>query len=186
MSIPEQITESQKANIVSLPYRVGLWVSLSDQTGGIQADDKELVALSNIIDGFAGDVFGSELVQYIMRETLSRRQSWENWAANIGDVPGDCRKAVDVLAEHVEPKEVAAYAARLIEIGEAVALAFREREELDSVVQKSAAYMAYGCLRLRAKVKKRRCPSFGEFLNISADERKALEKLALTLGTVYI
>jgi hypothetical protein len=186
MSIPEQLSESEKANIISLPYRVGLWVSRSDAAGGSEADEQELTALANIIDGFAGEVFGSELVQHIMSATLARRGEWASWADNIGDIPKDCRTAAEALAAHVELREVAAYTARLMEIGEAVALAFREQEEPDTLPRKISAYSTYGLLKLKARLKKRSCKSFEEFLNISTAERKALEKLAAAMGTAYI
>ncbi|MCB1563205.1 MAG: hypothetical protein KDJ75_06485 [Alphaproteobacteria bacterium] len=186
MSIPAQLSESDKANIISLPYRVGLWVSRSDSAGGADADAQELSTLANIIDGFAGEVFGSELVQHIMSATLARRGEWADWAEDPGDIPKDCRAAAEALAAHVEPREVAAYVARLMEIGEAVALAFREREEPDSLPQKITAYSAYGLLKLKARLKKRSCKSFDQFLNISTAERKALEKLAAAMGTAYI
>ena len=184
MDVLEHLSTDQRTLIVSLPYRAGLWVSHSDDAGGDEADQKELVALSNIIHGFSEQVFGSELLQYVMNETVNRKDEWPQWAATLENVPEDCRRALDILRDHVDEKEVGAYAMRLMEIGEAVALAFREYEQ-KSVFDQVQVYVSYILAKLRARKQAKPAKTFDQFLNISTHERKALGALAEALDTSY-
>lgn len=182
----DKLSIDHRETIISLPYRVGFLVSQSDQTGGQAAHEQELETLANILDGFTQQVFGSELLQHVMAGTMDGRDQWTTWGGQLDSVYADCRKAVENLYSVADEKEVSAYKARLLEIAEAVAVAFREFEEMN-FVEKISAYMAF----MSAKSKSRKLgyssyKTFDEFLNISMAERQVLEKLAAALGTHYI
>lgn len=176
MNFLDKINANHKDMIVRLPYRVGLWVSRSDVSGGPESEAHELQALSNIIHGFSEEVFGSETIQYIMHETIKRKNEWERWGDGLERVPDDCRKAIDVMREFADEKDANAFKVRLLEIGEAVALAFRE-DDVDKPVSKFSALGRYAIYKLTAKGKNK-AQSFEEFLNVSAGERKALEAIS--------
>ncbi len=184
MDVLDKLAVDHKTLIVSLPYRVGLWVSQSDDTGGSEADEKGLTALSNILQGFSQQVFGSELLQYIMNETVTRKDQWSHWDQELENVPKDCAMALDVLRDHVDDKEVNAYITRLMEIAEAVALAFREYEQ-QSFIDQLNVYFSYAFIKIKSRFSQQPSKTFEQFLNISASERKALNTLASALGTTY-
>ena len=185
MDVLEKLTPEQRTLIVSLPYRAGLWVSESDQDGGDEAQEKEMTALANITEGFAEQVFGSELLQYIMDETVKGKAQWQgSWAENLDKVPEECTQALNILREHVDEKEVNAFSTRLMEIGEAVAVAFREGEG-PSGLKKFMVYMKYSYAAYKARVAEQAPKSFDQYLNVSMSERKALNALAAALGTQY-
>lgn len=184
MDVLNKLTAQEKMLVVSLPYRAGLWVSAADETGGEEAHEKELTALSNIVQGFSAMVFGSELLQYIMDETTKHKDKWPQWEQDIENVPEECKQALEALRAHVDEKDVKAYAQRLVEIGEAVALAFREYEDQRFSV-KLQIYLSYIVTLLKSKISKSPAKSFEQFLNISMNERKALSRLAQALGTQY-
>ncbi|MCB9983440.1 MAG: hypothetical protein H6861_07195 [Rhodospirillales bacterium] len=129
VDVLDQLSAQQRTLIVSMPYRAGLWVSHSDDEGGDEAHEKELTALANLIDGFSQQVFGSEMLQYIMHQTLARKDEWESWSGDIDKVPEECKQALEILRAHVDEKDVKVYAMRLMELGEAVAVAFREHDD---------------------------------------------------------
>ena len=183
-NILEDLTPDQRLNIVSLPYRAGLWISVSDQTGGNKADAKELLALSNIISGFASQVFGSELLQYVMQETVNRKGEWEKWTAHIENVPKEAESAIEVLRAHAPENEVNAYVTRLMEIAEAVALAFREYENM-TFSDQLKVYGLYILSALKGKFGSGPTKTFDQFLRISLEERRALNILAASMGTKY-
>ncbi len=185
MNFLDQMTKVQREAIVSLPYRVGLWVSESDKTGGEDSENKEMRALASILNGYTEDVFGSEVVQFVMSETLARKGEWERWSANLDRVPDQCRLAVDMLEERVDPKELNAFKQHIMEIGEAVALAFREYNRTMPLKEKALIYMNYYKGKMKAALSKRPYRSLQEFLNISAQERHALSTLAKSLGSHY-
>ena len=185
MDVLDKLTADQRTLIVSLPYRAGLWVSESDQDGGEEAQQKEMTALANITEGFAEQVFGSELLQYIMDETVKGKEHWgKGWAENLDKVPGECEQALNILREHVDEKEVNAYSTRLMEIGEAVAVAFREGQG-PTGIKKLMVYLKYSYAAYKARVAEQAPKSFDQYLNVSMHERKALNALARALGTQY-
>ena len=181
----EKMTEDERALIISLPYRAGLWVSLSDDTGGDEAADKELTALANIIAGFSSQVFGSELLQYVMNETLKYKDRWPEWSKKLEAFPSECENALDILYQYVDDKDVTAFSQRLMEIGEAVAVAFREYED-ETFVNQLRIYGSYIMSRLRAKFTKEPERSFDQYLSISISERKALTTMANSLKIRYV
>lgn len=173
MSFLEQMTPDHRQTIVRLPYRVGLLVSRSDVSGGADADEREKQALSNILHAFTEELFGSETIQHIMSATIREKASWGEWGANLDSVLDECRVAIDILREY-DRKDAKAFKTHLIEIAEAVAQAFREDENV-SVFSAFGMYVKYV---LSGSKRGRRVKTFNEFLNISAGEMKALEKIS--------
>jgi len=184
--ILSNLTDNQTYRLASLPYRVGLYVSQSDQSGGDAASQNEVRALESLIYGFADGVFGSELVQHIMAETIRQKSKWPDWGQHLEQVPDECTDALAILSPYVDHKERAAYSLRLMDIGEAVALAFREDVAGQSGFGRMRAYFKYLSYTRKAKAKKLPVRSFDDFLSISHDERRALIMVADSLGVDYI
>ncbi|MCC6597736.1 MAG: hypothetical protein IT559_02985 [Alphaproteobacteria bacterium] len=182
MSILEDFIPEQKELLVSLPYRVGLFVSQSDRSGGAEAQAIELQALASIIHGFSQDVFGSEFLQYVMGEVLARQSGWQSWAEEMDHVPRQCRQAREILATRLDEKEIKAYTTRLMEIAEAVALAFCEYGENLSLVERVKIRLAYWNNCLKMNLAGRPHGSIGYFMSISREERLVLRQLSQSLG----
>lgn len=182
MTTLDELMPEERSLITALPYRVGLWISRVDSTGGDEAADQELTALSNIIHGFAHDVFGSEFVQHVMIETLARKGEWAAWDHDLETIPAECVQALEILRPHIDEKELKTYAARLMEIAEAVALAFREYESMEKFSDKLDVYLAYWTAKLKSMLAKKPLRSFDQFLSISMSERKALMRIADSLN----
>ncbi len=182
----DQLTTAEREMLVSLPYRVGLRVSQSDDTGGDESDEIEAQTLNNLLTGFSQEMFGAETVQYVIGETVQRKAEWAKWAEGVGNVETDCHKAIDILSGAVDPKEVSAFKSFLVQIGESVAMAFREYGDDMSMFQRFTLFRAYQKGKSRAEKLKMSYKSFDEFLNISLKERKALESIAHSLGLVYV
>lgn len=176
MSFLQLLSRDQRVKITSLPYRVGLWVSQSDSSGGTEADANERQVLENIITGFTQEVFGSESVQHIMAETLAQKDKWPDWAAKPGNVLADCRLSLEILRDHIDPKEVSAFRQRLLEIAEAVALAFRENQDAGFKHQ-ILTLAEYYSEWFFARLKRQDFMSFERYRNISRFEREAMREL---------
>ncbi|MFK7839750.1 MAG: hypothetical protein AB8B83_05410 [Bdellovibrionales bacterium] len=179
-------TDNQFQRLIQLPYRAGLYVSVSDDVGGEQASENEIRALENLIYGFSDGVFGSELVQHVMSETIKHKHEWKGWHDDLDKVPNECEDALAILAGHFDQKERNAYATRILSLGEAVALAFRENVEAQSGFARFKAYLHYMKCNKIAKKKSLPQKTFDDFLSISKDERLALEALATSLNLEYI
>lgn len=180
MSFLKTLPRDQRILLTGLPYRVGAWISQTDMDGGWDADLRERQVLGNILIGFTQDVFGSEAVQHIMAETLAQTDKWAEWAGSPGTVLADCRLAVRLLSEHVEEKEVKAYRQRLLEIAEAVALAFRE-EQGGGLRQKILTIAEYYSDWFAAMAKRQSFVTLERYKNISRREREALRELTHVL-----
>jgi hypothetical protein len=172
VTILNSLTPDERTLVVSLPYRAGLWVSRSDDAGGAAAEDEELRTLHSLIAGFAESVFGSELVQHIMGDLLARRSEWPGWASDLDIIPEQCRMVIDILRHHVDAKEVKAYVLRLMEIAEAVAMAYGEEKPVGGLAELFAPFL--NLFKGGGSVNPR-------YANISRKERRILEQLNLAL-----
>jgi hypothetical protein len=184
VNLLDTLTEAQKEALISLPYRAGLWVSLSDSAGGEDAGYQERQALESILSGFAAEMFGSELVQQVMTQAIAARERWPAWAGNLSTVEEDCRFAVDFLARRGESKDLNAFRNHLLEIAQAVAQAHSEYGQA-SAWDKMRHYGTYFAGRVGMKAGGGRTRTLNEYLSVSAGERKALRALAKALGTTY-
>ena len=186
MNFLDQLSKEDRELLVSLPYRVGLFVSQSDDSGGESSDEAEMQALDNIITGYSQEVFGAETVQYVVSETVGRKAEWGKWGKDLSNIEDECHKAIDILSRAVDEKEVSAYKHYLIEIGESVALAFREYGENTSFMDKLKVYFLYKREKMRASKLGIQYKQWEEFINISLRERQALRFIANALNTLYI
>lgn len=186
MNFLDQLNKEQRDLLVSLPYRVGLFVSQSDNTGGDDSDDAEMQALDNIITGYAQEIFCAETVQYVISETVRRKSEWVGWSNNLDGIGGECHKALDILYDTVDEKEVNAFKNHLLEIGESVALAFREYGSGTPLAEKIKMRLIFSKEKKQAEKIGIIYKNWEQFLNISLDERKALRSIATALDTIYI
>lgn len=185
MSFLDNLSEQDRTLLVSLPFRVGLYVSQSDQSGGDDSDEAEMLALSSIITAYSQEVFGAETVQYVISETVRRKSEWEKWSKSLDTVESECHQAIDILSNVVDEKEVSAFRRHLVEIGESVALAFREYGASTPLADKIKIFIVYMLAKMQAAKKGENYMQWEQFINISLDERKALQLIAGALNIKY-
>lgn len=175
--LPVQVQE----NAIRLPVRVGMYVSMSDKSGGQRADKAERDALIHIITAFAQDYCKTEFVQTLMNATLARQEQWEGWAEKLEIVPEECTELISNLNTGITSKDRSALIHHLYDIGQAVALAYREDDQVKGLL--SGFSLKWRRFRYRAheKTLNIRPLEWSEFLNISAKEQQALERLGHAL-----
>lgn len=177
----EKFTDDQRALLISLPCRVGLMVSVSDDSGGDQSVAWEMQALEGIVTGFSEDFLKSEFVEELMRATLAQRGQWEAWSENLEAVPAECAQALEAAQEQLAVKDVLSLRQTLMEIAVAVAVAYRESGEARALPGQVSLYGRYFWDSLLARLTGRKTLSMGDTLNISAAERAALQSLSAVL-----
>jgi hypothetical protein len=165
-----QLSPKDEGILVSLPYRIGLYVSYSDVTGGWDAQERELESLTGILREFSEDFCKTEFSQKVLMETLMRRGNWPAWAQNIGAVPDEARHIVDTLVFIFSEKELRAFKEVLVDIALAVAMAFHEGREPELA---PAPGLIEGIMAKLTGAKKQ--PSLFDHVHISPAERKALD-----------
>ncbi len=171
--------------VVKLPYRVGLYISMSDQSGGNDSDEAEMAALANVVTYYVEDFCKSEFAQSVMLETLRHKDEWPSWQVNIEGVHDDCVKVFDALTDQLDMKEIVAFKHNLLEIAIAVAMAYREFDDSDPWVDRFKIYLSILVDRIKAMIKGEEVQSFDQMLNISRDEKAAINRLAVTLGVEH-
>ncbi len=168
--------------IVKLPYRVGLYISMSDQTGGGDSDDAERRALENVVIFYVEDFCKSEFAQSVMLETLQRKAEWDSWGSDIANVTEECKKVFDALTGQVDLRDIVALKNNLLEIAIAVAMAYREFDASDPWVNRFKVYLGILIERIKLSLKGESSNSVDQLLNISRAEKAAINLLAETLG----
>lgn len=186
MPFLDKLTPEECELLVSLPYRTGVWISQSDDTGGHEADEAEMQALKNIITGYTEDLLKSEFIEELMLATVGRQEKWTEWARHIDDILPDCEKALTLLAAHFDKKDIEAFKHTLLDIGVFVAQAFCEAgagsPSLGFQLRQYRQYL-FDCAT--ALFKRQPLPHRSENENISQAEYEALEKLAATLNIKF-
>lgn len=177
----EHYTKEQRDLLIALPYRIGLFVSSSDDTGGDESEEAEMLALSLIVTGFAEDYLKSQFVQTMMEETVRRKEEWESWSNRMEEVPGECVKAIDLLCDHLDRKQVASFKLTMMEIATSVAMAYREFDDSADISTRIKMYGRIIFDRLHALISGSRAKNVDEILNVSDAERQALDALVEAL-----
>lgn len=179
MSYLERFAPKQRELIVSLPYRVGLWISESDTSGGDEADEAERQALHLMMTGYAEDFLKSEVVEEIMRRTVASHDSWDAWSQQQATILEDCAKALQAMDGYIRPEDILSFRQSLMDIAKTVAMAYCEidEEEMTSADMFKLEFM-HMLDKFKAKMRGQQQPSKRERLNISPQERAALEKLS--------
>ncbi len=116
--------------LVSLPYRVGINVSHTEDEEGEVDDEREMEALNECFKQIAKLHQASPLVSEVAREILRRKDQWVRWSQGAFNVAPDCEKALRVLKPVVNGQEFKSYKKMLIEVATSVAQAYGEFGEV--------------------------------------------------------
>lgn len=174
------LSPADRRLLMSLPYRVGLYVSFSDTSGGWEAQEAEIQSLTNILREYSEDYCHSELAQGVLMETLRDRAQWPSWSQGIETVPREAQEAVRLLERNFSDKEVHDFKEILIDIALSVAMAFRE----GAAEREPPPFSVFDSLRktiLRLVGGSGKRDPFAH-MNISASEKTALMRLCRGLG----
>jgi hypothetical protein len=166
----ENLSDELRDAVISLPYRVGYFISAADRTGGAEADMAELQSLEHLLTFFAEDAVKGEFSQTVMAETLRRKVYWSSWRNDIATVPREVRDVLNDLEIRVDEKNLRAFKYNLYEIAQTVAQSFSETGHSQPELS----------LIMRVKIALGLAPRVQE--NISATEQAALQELAAVLN----
>jgi hypothetical protein len=182
---PNDLPDDIRLLVVRLPYRVGFYVSASDKTGGDESDAAEMAALEGIVTFYVEDFCKSEFAQAVMLETIHGKAEWAGWQEKIEIVPEEIRKVLDFLVDKLDGKELTAFKNNLLEIAIAVAQAYREFDVSQPLTERVQVYLSILIARIKALIKGQEIQSHDALLNISRDEKMAINLLADALGVEY-
>jgi hypothetical protein len=166
------------ALLISLVYKVGIWVSHADDVDGERDDEREIQALESGIRAIAKLHENKPFTSEIAREALKRKSDWAKWTDESMSAPNDARRAVKLLQSAVSEAESKDYRAFLMEIAGAVARAHGEFGAFDDEPEGGIAGLMG---KIASGFKGMASDDKNHPMNVSAAEDSALSTLAAAL-----
>ncbi len=176
MTSLSDFSDEERTLLVSLPYKVGIWVSHADDTEGEQDDDVEMDALERIIREVAKHHEDMPFVHQIARETLKSKDKWPAWTDESFHVLKSCEKAMVLLKSRAEERTVNNYRKSLLEIAQTVAEAWGEFGGANA-----EAPAGFGALVGKISGMFGKNDGTNHAMNVSAAEDSSLSQLAAVL-----
>lgn len=162
--------------LISLPYRVGIWMSHSDDEAGEKDDSRERTALASSIEGYAKASGKTPLfIREICQAMIGKRDYWPEWEATALDILADCERAADILRDKTDSQARKHYKRLLIVIASRIAGAYGEFGGMED--EENFADRAMNAVKALLGGAK---PDSG-FANISPAEQAALQRLKTAL-----
>lgn len=164
--------------LISLPYKVGVWVSHADDVDGEDDDAHEMEALESCIRAVAKKYDGPGLVDDIARETLRQREKWPEWTDRAFNILPDCHRALELLLSQAGRKDAKNYKAALLEIAATVARAYGEFGAFDDWDNEGEGLFGSLVSKITAGFSSLSKEDKSHPMNISPAENSAISRLA--------
>ena len=170
-------TPEERELIISVPYRVGIWISDADNCEKSKFDDKrERQALELAIARMAKSHKKMPFAAEIMRDVEANKSKWDVWNQKTAenDVLQDIQKAIELCRNKTSKAELSQFKQAVWNVGMIVAQAFGEYKDPDHEmhVNRFFAWLA----SFVAGPSLRKAPE-----NLSQVEKTALKKLRAVL-----
>lgn len=170
-------SKEERALIISVPYRVGIWISNADDNERTKLDDKfEKQTLEVAIATLAKRTQKMPFAAAVMSDVETYKSMWPGWEAQAGEnsVLEDTQEAIDICRAKVSKGELNQYKHAVWQIGIVVAQAFGEHIDPDNEMHVDRFFAWMGSLMGQPKLTKN--PE-----NMSPAEKTALKKLRAVL-----
>lgn len=171
---------SEAEILISLPYRIGVFISHADDAEGERDDRREMAALKSCIRAVVDQHRDRPFAAEVMKETLRLEFEWPRWAEKAFAVHGDAEKAVSLLKSKAGESTARSYAASVMEIAAAVARAHGEFFSGPEDEQDQSALTAFFS-RIIGELSVFTPEDAGHPMNVSASENEALTRLSAAL-----
>ncbi|NQZ13214.1 MAG: hypothetical protein HRT94_00120 [Alphaproteobacteria bacterium] len=177
MSFFKELSKEEAALVISLPYRIGTWISGVDDLEKSKRDDnREAAALERAIRKIARQNTPNSFPRALMSEVETYKHLWPTWA-NTSDEStlfSDINKAKECVGSKIHPKALKQYKQVLWYMALVVAQAFGEDDDPDQEMHVNNFF---------SDMKERLFPSALAKApeNMSTDEKTALKKLRAAL-----
>lgn len=172
-----KLSPDEQKLIISIPYRVGTWVSYVDDNTKSRMDDKrEQQALELVISRMATSHRKMPFAAMIMNEVQKNKSLWPTWAQQVDEeaVLQDIQKAVDICRQKMSPADIKQYKQAVWHIALAVAQAYGEHVDPDNEMHVDRFFSWLASFITAPSLRK--TPE-----NMSPKEKTALKKLRAIL-----
>lgn len=124
-------SQSEAELLVSLPYKVGVWISAAEDAEGEDDDKHELLTLAGCLKAVVTANADTPFIKAVAQQTLALRSEWPRWEGQSFNVTEDAEKAMSLLKARVPAQQSKNYRRMLMEIATAVAQAYGEFGEFE-------------------------------------------------------
>ena len=177
------LSERDDICLLSLPYIVGIMVSHADDEEGEYDDELEMRALERILIAYAHEKQLSPFVNDVVLRTISSKDQWQGWVDRALSALPQCKHAINVITQEFGKEEARNYARMLLDVGEAVAMAYGEFGMGDFDDDNEGVLSRFiGKFSAKIKGEKPNNDEDSGLANISAAEQAALDRLAEALS----
>ncbi len=170
-------SEEERVLILSVPYRVGIWISMSDDNDKTKADDKrEMQVLETAISSLAARSKKMPFAALVMDGLKTHKGMWSSWEEHSGEdvVLQDVKKVLSLSQKKISKGELSQYKYAIWQIGIVVAQAFGEHLDPDNEMHVNNFFSWMGSFMGKPSLSKN--PE-----NMSTAEKIALKKLRVVL-----
>ncbi|MFP4313463.1 MAG: hypothetical protein ACLFR0_03955, partial [Alphaproteobacteria bacterium] len=167
--------------IISLPYKVGIWVSHADDVEGEADDIHEIKALERGIPKMSALHEDSLLVQQVASEIMRLKDQWEVWEDQCFHVLKTAPDTMTLVLEYFGEKEAKEYRAFIMGLGKIVARAASELDAFDSVEEEKEGFLGSMIGKIVGGISSTGKDDVNHPANISPAEGSALSQLSAAL-----
>jgi hypothetical protein len=174
-----QFSASESELLISLPYRVGIFISNADDVEGESDDKHEMQMLEETLKAIS-KLARAPLVAQIFKETLRLKFEWKRWYEKSFDVSADARSAISLLISKADEDTAKAYRAALMEVASTVAQAAGEFEQFDEIEEGGGLFSGL-VSKIVSGFSNLSDDDLNHPMNVSASEDGALSTLSAAL-----
>lgn len=132
MSALNDFIDEERALIVSIPVRVGYWISHTDNVEGTARDDaREQLALEKALELIVDKTDDARFINDIAEFALANKVEWKDWQNNAGTVLADVPKALRLIESRLTAKDLKDYKSAVYRVAGIVAQAASEKDTRD-------------------------------------------------------
>ena len=177
MSALSAYVPDEQAALISVFYKIGIWMSHIDDSGEDAADVEEEQTLINVLETVAKSYKAIPLISEMATEAINQESNHVRWGAQANDAVVDAVRVGEILKSRLSADELNAYKKACLHVATAVAAAVEENEFGE------AAQVGLG-EKIGRFFSNLKGGSLKEEMNISPTEDSALTDLANALATV--
>lgn len=180
MSVLSGFSDDELQLLISLPYKVGVYVADADDEEGELDDEVEARALEACLRAVAQKYDGPGVVDDFVRGALGGRAQWPVWAEKSYNIIPDCERAIVLLRQKVDSEDVKNYRAALLEIASTVAQAYGEFVSFDEFPDDEGFFSTVAA-KIAGVFSGMGADDVGHPSNVSAAEDSAISRLSAAL-----
>lgn len=178
MSALNDFLDEERALIVSIPVRVGYWMSRIDDVEGTERDErKEGLALERALKLIVARTKDSRFINDVAEYALASKADWAGWQGIAQTVLDDLPRALRLIKDRLPAKDLKDYQSAVYRVAGVVAQAASEDGGEDDFSREAMGGGLIAGLLDRLSVK----TNMSVPENMSAAEKAALQKLLACL-----